>query len=347
MIAPRVSVIVPAYNAASTIEATLASVLAQSYTDIEIIVVDDGSTDGTGAILDDLVAREPRIRVLHQPNAGVARARNAALAVATGEWIATIDADDIWHPDKIARQTEVARAARMGPALIYSWCRRIDAEDRIIADQGRPLYRGMQFHQLLASNFLNNASNAIFRADAAREIGGFDESFQSFGTFGAEDIAFYLKLAERWPIVPAPGFLVGYRTIGNGMSADPRRMRMSVEMMLYQVERRLPRLPPPLLALARVFYDLYAAALSLRGGKRRLFAAFLFRAMLRRPLVTVLFLVCALGSRPAEARYDREGARPFLSVSPDEEAATLTLWTWFHRYRTRQAERAAGLQTRS
>ena len=101
---PAVSVIIPAYNAAATLERALASVAKQTLSGIEILVVDDGSTDATPEILARMAAADRRLRILTQANGGVARARNAAIGAATGEWVATIDADDIWHPRKLELQ---------------------------------------------------------------------------------------------------------------------------------------------------------------------------------------------------------------------------------------------------
>ena len=338
---PLVSVVVAAYNAASTIAATLASIRAQTYYAIEILVVDDGSTDATPHIVEKVASDEPRLHLFRQSNGGVARARNAAIAAAKGEWIALIDADDIWHPEKLARQIRVALTSELAPALVYSWCRRIDTLDRVIADQGRPMHSGMQFDQLLAFNFMNNASNAIFRADAFRTVGGFDETYQKSGAFGAEDITLYLALAERWPITPAPGFLVGYRTVGSGMSAAPERMRMSVEIMLHKLEQRVTDASPAVFKLSRTFYDIYAASLALRSGKKWLFASFLARAAKRRLVITSVFIVCAMIWRRSERRFVERDRSSFYSLAPDRQSFRQPLMEWFDAYRTRCVERAA------
>lgn len=339
--APLVSVIIPAYNAESTIAETLASVRAQTYQALEIIVVDDGSTDGTQDIVWKMASAEPRLHVICQENGGVARARNAAIAAARGEWIATIDADDIWNPEKLERQVRVAMTSPLCPVLVYSWCRRIDAEGRVTADQGRPLHEGMAFDQLLGFNFINNASNALVRTDAARAVGGYEEAFQAFRAYGAEDIAFYLAIAERGPVAPAPGFLVGYRVTGKGMSAAPRRMRMAVEMVLFRLEQTRPDIPASLFALSRVFYDIYAASLALSSGHRGLFAKFLGQAMMRRPGLTSLFLICVLFWRRAEARMSRKGKPLFSSLRIEDSSYRQIFLEAFDRYRTRQIRLAA------
>src|ERR1700722_1513540 len=111
--ASLVSVIIPAYNAERYLGFTLASVQAQTYKNIEILVVDDGSIDSTAEIVEQAARTEGRIPLFRQCNRGVALARNTALAQAKGEFVAPLDADDVWHPQNIALQ--VAALQKAGP----------------------------------------------------------------------------------------------------------------------------------------------------------------------------------------------------------------------------------------
>ena len=119
----RVSVVIPAWNAAATIGATLASVLAQTRPADEIVVVDDGSSDGTAAIVEALASRHAALRLVRQENAGPMRARNRGVAETTGDYVAPIDADDLWANDYLADMAaddphpEVRRAATATLAL--------------------------------------------------------------------------------------------------------------------------------------------------------------------------------------------------------------------------------------
>ena len=104
----KISIIVPAYNIETYLARTLDSILAQTYPNIEVIVVNDGSKDGTGAVLDRFATQDPRIRAIHKENGGVTSARLRGLAEATGEWIGFVDGDDLIEPDMYARLLENA-----------------------------------------------------------------------------------------------------------------------------------------------------------------------------------------------------------------------------------------------
>lgn len=99
---PRVSVLLPAYNAAAYLQPCIESVLAQSFRDFEVLVINDGSTDATGELADGFAKRDPRVRVIHQPNAGISHTRNVAVRSAQGEWLAFVDADDWLEQDYLA-----------------------------------------------------------------------------------------------------------------------------------------------------------------------------------------------------------------------------------------------------
>src|SRR5947209_4924853 len=117
-----VSVIVPAYNAENFIGETLNSVLAQTYENIEVIVVDDGSRDLTAAIVKNAARRDRRVKLLRQQNLGVAMARNLAIARSSGEYIAPLDADDIWYPSKIEKQVRSLETGGRKAGASYCWC---------------------------------------------------------------------------------------------------------------------------------------------------------------------------------------------------------------------------------
>lgn len=122
---PEISVIVPVYKAEDYLHACVDSILSQTVSDFELILVDDGSPDGCGAICDDYAARDSRVRVIHQENQGQAAARNHAFSIAKGEWVCFVDSDDAVHPQMLERLGQAA--AESGAAM--SMCRMLEAPE--------------------------------------------------------------------------------------------------------------------------------------------------------------------------------------------------------------------------
>lgn len=214
---PLVSIVIPAYNAAETLVETLASAAAQTHRKIEIIVVDDGSTDATATIAASFCERDPRARLVRQENRGVCAARNKGIAESEGEFVAPLDADDIWHPEKITRQVA---AAGSQAGFVYSWSRDIDMADNVWRDGPRPQHEGSIFLRMLRENFVGNGSALLVRRSAALAVGGYDETMRGNCGEGAEDILFQLKLAEQFPAAVAPGYLIGYRRRASSQSVN-------------------------------------------------------------------------------------------------------------------------------
>ncbi len=210
---PNVSVIIPAYNAKGFIADAVRSALDQTYRDLEVIVVDDGSTDGTAA---ELAAFGDRIRVLQQANRGVAAARNAGAAVARGAWIAFLDADDLWLPHKLERQL----AAGSTP-MTFTDRLNIGARGDLpeVQSEVTPMHGGDIFTRLLGEgNFITNTSvmrrRALFEA-----MSGFYA-----GLNGTEDWDLWIRVAERHEIGFVDEPLVRYRFHPGGLSRNFAKM---------------------------------------------------------------------------------------------------------------------------
>ena len=231
--APLVSVIVPAFDAAATLAETLASAAAQSCREIEIVIVDDGSRDDTAGLAEAFCARDPRARLLRQANRGASAARNAGIAAARGEFVAPLDADDIWHPDKLARQLSALAA---GAGFAYCWMRDIDMDDFVWRDGPRPNHAGAVYLRMLADNFVGNGSALLVRRAAALAVGGYEESLHGRGGEGSEDMLFQLRLAEHCAAAVAPAYLVGYRRRAGARSDNPAAMFGSWLGVRHQLE---------------------------------------------------------------------------------------------------------------
>jgi hypothetical protein len=192
---PQVSVVVPLYNKAPYVEATLRSVQAQSLADLEIVVVDDGSTDGGATLVEKL--DEPRIRLIRQANAGAAAARNAGIAAARGRWIAFLDADDLWLPDKLAQQLHLLEAH---PDVAWA----SGAHIRVIAGRHAKSSQGIPRTHFAAEGVIEDAlasvggaiwtSTVMVRRDVLHDMGGFDPALRL-----GEDTDLWVRLAVGSP----------------------------------------------------------------------------------------------------------------------------------------------------
>lgn len=272
----RVSVIIPAYNAAATIAATVASALGQIDGDLEVIVVDDGSTDATAAIVSALAQGDSRLRLLRGPNGGQAIARNRGIAAAAGELIAFLDADDQWTPDKIADQV---RALEDHPeaAIAYGWTDYVDGAGRFLHRGSYVSLSGRVLTALVQVNFIENGSNVLVRRSALEAIAvataAGDGPFEP-ALVPSEDWDLWLRLAERFEFVAIARPQVYYRTAEESQSANVRRLERSCRACLARAFGRRPDLLAVRpVALANLYYYLLAKALAppppRRGGAPR------------------------------------------------------------------------------
>lgn len=263
---PLVSVILPVYNGAEFVGAALESALSQTYRHVEIIVVDDGSTDGTRAILDLYTVRDARVRVLGQANSGVARARNRGIAEAHGDFIALLDADDLWEPTKIRRQMQRMLEAGDRTGVVYSWWVWIDRGGAVLDRSPRWMIEGSVFEMLLQINFTGNASVPLFRRQCIREAGGYNEELAAADAGGCEDWELALRVTERYDAAVVPEILVGYRRRPDSMSAACDTMWRSQRLVVQRMRELRPDLNPRVLRRAAHQFALYLAGLSFWSG---------------------------------------------------------------------------------
>jgi glycosyltransferase involved in cell wall biosynthesis len=217
--APLVSVIVPTYNRAAVLGRAIESVLAQTMRDLELLVVDDASSDETQALL----ARcgDPRLRVLRQAqNGGVARARNAGAAAARGRFLAFLDSDDCWAPEKLARQLAVFAVGPPGLGLVFTGIESHDAQGAREQARPEPSARGFVFPAMLRRNVvLGGGSNALLRRECFEIAGGFDPRLPA-----CEDYDLWLRVSRFFLVDFLPEPLARYDD-PRGAEAAARRSR--------------------------------------------------------------------------------------------------------------------------
>ncbi len=219
-----VSVVVPAFNAARTISHTLHSISRQTHRNLEVIVVDDGSRDETAEIVRRHSDGDPRFRMLSKPNGGVASARNAGIKASRSEFIAFIDADDLWHPSKIAKQLDVLLAGGPDMAVVYSPFRLIDHHGKVLASPHKYGASGWVLHRHFHTNLVGNGSALLARRGVLEEFGGFDTKLRRSGAEGCEDLLLQLRIAAKYRFGEVSEYLVGYRRITGNMSSNPEQM---------------------------------------------------------------------------------------------------------------------------
>lgn len=210
---PHVSVIIPAYNAEAFIADTVRSALDQTYRDLEVIVVDDGSADGTLKALEQF---QGRVRVHAQANGGVARARNAGVRLAAGSWIAFLDADDLWLPHKIERQLACSDVP-MSFTDRFNFGVIGDLPE--LQSKATPMRGGDLFVPLLRDGNFITSTSVMMRRELFEQLGGFYT-----GLNGTEDWELWLRVAERHPIGFVDEPLVRYRLHAGGISRNFARM---------------------------------------------------------------------------------------------------------------------------
>ena len=229
----KVSVIMPAFNAAPFIAAAIQSVLDQTHDNVEVIVIDDGSTDGTFEIAGGFGSR---VRVIRQRQRGAASARNTGAAQASGEWLAFLDADDLWEPEKLSRQLAAA-----GPDIhmIYSDRFNIGSVEGWPAIQGsvQPPYEGDVFVPLLRTGNVITTSTVLMRTAVFKELGGFCEDP---AVLPAEDWDLWIRFAEQHGVRVCREPLVSYRLHPDGVSRNVARMNAARRTVVARA-LRLPR----------------------------------------------------------------------------------------------------------
>lgn len=317
---PIVSVVIPAYNAEHFILETLRSASNQSLRSIEILVVDDGSTDGTAALVQAYAQEDRRVRLIHRPNGGEAAARNTGLAAARGIYVAPLDADDVWNRYYLERQVAALEAAGPDAGLSYAWFVEIDREGRIINParlkaRGYTLTRRDQVvRRLMKHNFTGNGSSIVVRRCTAIEVGGYDASRHASGQSGCEDVDFCLAVALGHDFAVVPEVLVGYRKHPASVSQNSMKQLAAGLLVLDKFGGRPSEVPSLWLRPARSYR--YASALTGALVERRLSAAAAITSRLRAdPNSSVVLALCCYTPELLWVRLKRQANR-FMAAPP-------------------------------
>lgn len=286
---PLVSVVIPACNAEVFIAKTLESVLSQTYQNIEIVVVDDGSSDKTAEIVTSFAQKDNRIRLLQQSNAGVAAARNLAIEKSTGEYIAPIDADDIWYPQNLEKQVQCLLESEPSVGVVYSWSLDINQEGLLTGGFYNSTIAGKVYKALIYKYFMGNASSSLIRRVCFQKVGGYNCKLKAENAQGCEDWELFLRIAEHYQFKVVPEFLVGYRQIPSSMSCNYAAMAKSHSLIMADVRQRHPEIPTDIYRWSSsTFYIYNIAVKSNRSGNHRSTLFWLYRAFREDLFMTLL-----------------------------------------------------------
>jgi glycosyltransferase involved in cell wall biosynthesis len=240
-----VSTVIPTYNYARFLPRALDSVFAQTYGNIDCVVVDDGSTDDTQAVLAGYVSRHPdRLRVIRQENRGVSATRNVGIRAARGEAVALLDADDLWKPEKIAKQVALLQE-RPEVSVVGCGIAVMDAQGRAVREvlMEPPVFgpEGLREMAIRRTWVGGSDSGALLRRSVFDEVGVFDETF-----FAAEDLDLWLRIAAKCRIANVPETLAIIHQHGTGIFRDAEKMERSQQQVYEAAARRWPHIFDPL-----------------------------------------------------------------------------------------------------
>jgi len=219
---PLVTVLLSVYNGERFLRESVESILGQTFTDFEFLIVDDASTDSTALILTEYAGRESRIRLVHNPgNLGLTRSLNRGLALAAGKYVARQDADDVSLPERLQRQVEFLEEHE-DIAVLGTCLEIIDEEGKLLATRRLATESDeIEAELLLKNNALLHTSVAI-RKSALLETGGYDERIQF-----AQDYELWWRVSKKWKLANLPEVLVKWRESSQRISSVHRRQQLN------------------------------------------------------------------------------------------------------------------------
>lgn len=233
---PKVSIVIPAYNAMSYLPETLENVLKQTFDDFEVIVINDGSSDETEQYVFQI--KDPRIKLIYQENQGLAGARNTGIAHAEGEYITFLDADDLWEPTKLEKQVQVLEE-NPEVGLVYTWVVLINEKGESTGRVFKNYAEGNVWEKLTEHNIIECGSVAMVRRHCFETCGVFDRNLRSF----VEDWDMWLRIANHYSFKVIKEPLVYYRQHSTSASRNWEAMEQSFQLV---IEKAFDSVPPEL-----------------------------------------------------------------------------------------------------
>jgi glycosyltransferase involved in cell wall biosynthesis len=222
-IGPKVSVIITTYNSMAYLPKTLDSVLGQTFTDFEVLIVDDGSSDNITEWIKEL--KDVRIKTIFQSNQGVSVARNNGITNAQGEYIAFLDADDLWQPTKLEKQV-LCLDKHLEVGLVHTWVSLINEQSQPTGRNFISNIEGNIWQQIIEKNMIACCS-VMVRRTCFETVGGFDSSLRS-----AEDWDMWIRIADCYEVAVIKEILAYYRLLANSKSKNCLLVEQSLKTII-------------------------------------------------------------------------------------------------------------------
>jgi glycosyltransferase involved in cell wall biosynthesis len=231
---PKVSVVIPAYNAMAYLPETVESVLKQTFTDFEVLIIDDGSSDHIVQWASQVTDR--RVKLISQENQGVSAARNTGIAHAKGEYVAFLDADDLWEPTKLEKQVH---CLENNPAagLVYTWSALIDQLGNPLGILLASHIEGNVWEQIVVKDMISNGSSPMVRRSCFETVGVFDPDRK---ISGAADRDMWIRIAASYPFIVVKEPLTLYRRHPQSMAKNRSEMLQATRQMFEKIFQSVP-----------------------------------------------------------------------------------------------------------
>ncbi|MFQ4140939.1 glycosyltransferase family A protein [Chlorogloeopsis sp. ULAP02] len=220
---PKVSVIIPAYNAMNYLPETVDSVLRQTFTDFEVLIIDDGSSDQIVQWVCEL--KDPQVKLISQENQGVSIARNTGIAHSQGEYVAFLDADDLWTPTKLEKQV-ICLDQNPSVGLVHTWMVLIDCKGKSSGRVMTSNAEGNAWKQLLEKNMVA-CSSVMVRRCCLQTVGGFEPNLNF-----AEDWDMWIRFSSHYPFAVIKEPLYYYRQVPNSLSKNIQVLEQALNLVI-------------------------------------------------------------------------------------------------------------------
>ncbi|MGF0537740.1 glycosyltransferase family 2 protein [Agrobacterium sp. ES01] len=313
---PCLSIVIPAYNVAEFIVPAVESALDQTFRDIEVIVVDDGSTDATPALLAELAAQrnDIRLKIIRQMNCGLSAARNTGIREARGRYIGFLDGDDLWRCDKAAAHIALMDSDH-GIGFSYSASEFIEEDGSSTHRLLRPDTLHPSLHEMISRNHVGNGSTPVVRRSCFEAAGNFREELRS-----CEDYEMWCRILwlTNSIAVGLPEPLTFYRLRKSSLSFDVDRFVSQADMALDIISASMPAVPRHVINRARAEHYRIAARKAVIAGKNDRACAMLAHAFKLRPqmFLTDLRALAAFASLAIPESGLRKLEHLILSLRP-------------------------------